>query len=78
MACYALRVMGYGWMIAAAIALTWGFSAVWIRSGFGAAADVLSWEIVSLALVPVGVLLLAASWARKRYGVWDEDDESES
>jgi hypothetical protein len=58
------------------IALAWGFSFVWWCSGLMAAVDALSWQIVSLAFVPVVLLLLAASWARKRYGVWDEDDES--
>jgi hypothetical protein len=58
------------------IALVWGFGFVWWRSGLVVVVDTLSWQIVSLAFVPVGVCLLAASWARKRYGVWDEDDES--
>lgn len=68
--------MGYGWLVAAMIALIWAFSFVWWRSGLIAAVNILSWKVVSLVIAPAGVCLLAASWARKKYGDWDEDDES--
>jgi hypothetical protein len=66
--------MGYGWLTAAMIALIWGFGVVWAHSGLMAAVDILSWEIGCLVLVPMVICLLASSWARRRYGAWDDDE----
>jgi hypothetical protein len=68
--------MGYGWLTAAMIALVWAFSFVWWRGGFGSAVDILSWTVLSVAFVPVVVLLLTASWAYRRYGALDAGQSS--